>query len=148
MKKIKNLDLWIILGCVTLAAIIIAIVLVVKPGQIKSFDDIKTVTVEDYKSKGASTYFVFLYDKENPALEHVNNIIIEYAEYSRSHKKAPKIYIMSTQDNPTIFDDFKTEKISASSAPCLVTITDGKYTPNTNNGKICNILADYINGKK
>ena len=43
-KKIKNLDLWIILAAVTLCAVVAAILLIVKPGEIKEVEDIKVIT--------------------------------------------------------------------------------------------------------
>lgn len=150
MKKVKNLDLWIILAVITLAAIITAIVLMVKPGQIKTLDKIKEVTIADYKTKGASTYFVFVYNEDKQGIEELNYEVIQYAEYSRTHKKAPKLYILSVKSNPTIFDDFKTEKISISSSntSSLITVTDGKYTVTTDGSKICNLLIEYETGKK
>lgn len=153
MKKVKNLDLRIILVCFTLAAVIVAIILIVKPGQVKKLDDVKTVTISDYKSKGASKYFIFVYnedkDKEKSQFEEVYNEIINYAEYSRTHKKAPKIYLLNVKDNTGIYDDFKTEKISITSnnSSCLITVENGKYTVTTDVGKICNLLIDYETGK-
>lgn len=149
MKKVKNLDLWIILAVITLAAIITAIVLIAKPGQIKTLGKIKEVTIADYKTKGASKYFVFVYNEDKQGIEELNNEVILYAEYARTHKKAPKIYILNVKNNPTIFDDFKTEKISISSSntSSLITVENGKYTVTTDGSKICNLLIDYETGK-
>lgn len=150
MKKIKNLDLWIILAAITLAAIITSIVLVARPGQIKTLDKIKEVTIADYKTKGASTYFVFVYNEDKQGIEALNDEVIKYAEYSRTHKKVPKLYILKVKSNPTIFDDFKTENISISDSntSSLITVTNGKYTVTTDGSKICNLLIEYETGKK
>lgn len=151
MKKVKNLDLWIILACFTLAAIIVSIILIVKPGQIKKLDDMKVATISDYKSKGGSKYFIYVYNEDkNVKFEEVENEIINYAEYSRTHRKAPKIYLLSVKSNDGIYDDFKTEKISITSnnSSCLITVENGKYTVTTDEGKICNSLIDYETGKK
>lgn len=150
MKKVKNLDLWIILACFTLAAVIVAIILIVKPGQVKKLDDVKAVTISDYKSKGASKYFIYVYNEEKPLFEEVDNEIINYAEYSRNHRKAPKIYVLNVKDNTGIYDDFKIEKISitANNSSCLITVENGKYTVTKTNDEICNLLIDYETGKK
>lgn len=151
MKKVKNLDLWIILACFTLAAIIVSIILIVKPGQIKKLDDIKVVTISDYKSKGGSKYFIYVYNEDkNVKFSEIENEVIKYAEYARTHRKAPKLYLLNVKDNEGIYDDFKTEKISitSSNSSCLITVENGKYTTTTDEGKMANLLIDYETGKK
>ena len=61
MKKVKNLDLIIILVTISILGIITAIILAVKPYQVKSFDDITEVNINNYKSmKGnKEEYLVF-----------------------------------------------------------------------------------------
>lgn len=149
MKKVKNLDLWIILGIITIIAIVAVVILAVKPGQVKGMEDVKEVTVETYKNMGSSKYFVFVYNEDNPGIAQLNDEIINYAEYARTHKKVPKIYLLNVKNNPTIYDDFKTEKISISKSntSSLITVENGKYTTTTDGSKICNTLIDYETGK-
>ena len=50
MKKNKNLDLIIILASITVLALITAVVLLTRPYEARSLEDIKTVNVDNYKT--------------------------------------------------------------------------------------------------
>ena len=103
MKKVKNLDLWIILGIVTLLAIITTIVLAVRPYEIKDFDDIQVVNVKNYKSKttGSESYFVLLYDSRKNSKE-IFESAVAYAEFARTNKEAPKLYVIDYRSDKDI----------------------------------------------
>ena len=84
-KKIKNLDLWIILAAVTLCAAVAAILLIVKPGEIKEVEDIKVITTEQYKVLNANETkrFVIVYDSSSVDNELLLQTAVRYAEYTR-----------------------------------------------------------------
>lgn len=152
-RKIKNLDLWIILAVVTVCAIVAAIILVIRPGEIKKVEDIEVITTEQYKvlKSGESKRFVIVYDSSNIDNEMLLNTAIRYAEYTRKNKKAPKLYLIDVQNNTTIISDLETSKVSPRKAPCLLTITadnsSAKVVSTANVTDICNQLEDYISGK-
>ena len=50
MKKVKNLDLIIILVAITILGIITAIVLAIRPYEVKKFDKITHVNIDNYKT--------------------------------------------------------------------------------------------------
>ena len=152
-KKIKNLDLWIILAAVTLCAAVAAILLIVKPGEIKEVEDIKVITTEQSKVLNANETkrFVIVYDSSSVDNELLLQTAVRYAEYTRKNKKAPKLYLIDTQTNSTIITDLEESKVSPRKAPCLLTITPNnsttKITSTANVPDICNQLEDYISGK-
>ena len=128
MKKIKNLDLLIILATITVFAIITAIVLLTRPYEARSIEDIKTVNVNNYKTmnKNESEYFVLLYNSKNEVPEYVVECVLEYAEYARNNNDAPKIYVIDYNDDKTIIDS-SNFNIAAGNLgtqlPCLATIS-------------------------
>lgn len=154
MKKIKNIDLWIILGVVTILAVITTVLLAVKPFTAKSFEKLEHVTVENYKTKNKNKeeYFVLLYDSlvDNERLEEC---VLDYAEYARTHSDAPKIYIIDYRNNKSITGSSHfniSDSNVKTQIPCLGTITtSGSLTSKkTNVSDICNLLEDYMIGKK
>lgn len=154
MKKVKNLDLWIILGAITVLAVITAVLLAVKPFTVKSFDKINHVTVETYKTKNnnAEEYFVLLYDSEenNKTLEEC---VLDYVEYARTHDNAPTLYVIDYRADKAITNssNFNISDLNLETqVPCLATIsTTGSLTnKKTNLSDICNLLEDYMLGKK
>lgn len=155
MKKVKNLDLIIILAAITVLAIVTAIILWTRPYEAKSLDDIKTVNVDNYKTmnKNESEYFVLLFDSKKDVPEHVVECVLEYAEYARNNNKAPKLYVIDYNDDKTIInsDNFNIAAGNLNTQlPCLATIsTSGSVTNKKTTGSdICNLLEDYMSGRK
>ena len=155
MKKNKNLDLIIILASITVLAIITAVILLTRPYEARSLEDIKTVNVNNYKTmnKNESEYFVLLYNSKNEVPEYVVECVLEYAEYARNNDKAPKIYVIDYNKDKTVTnsDNFNIAAGNLSTQlPCLATIsTSGSVTNKKTTGSdICNLLEDYMNGRK
>lgn len=153
-KKSQNLDLWIILGVITLLAIITAAILAIKPFTIKSFDKIEHLTIENYKKQegNEAKYFVLLYDsnEDNKMLEEC---VLDYVEYARTHKEAPKLYVVDYREYPAITnsDNFNISALNLETqVPCLGTVdTSGSLTVSQKTvSTICNLLEDYMAGKK
>ena len=153
MKKVKNLDLIIILVVITIIALITAILLAVHPFKIDSFDKVAEVNINNYKTmnKNKNPYFVFLYDKndESSSAAIVKECVVAYAEYARQHNKVPKIYVIEYNQNKNIIDS-SNFSVSTTNIPCLVTITTSGTVSNKkyNIYNICNYLEDYRTGKE
>ena len=155
MKKNKNLDLIIILGVVTVIALVTAVMLAVRPFEVKKFEKLDTVTINDYtkQSKKTESYFVLVYDSENDRYEQVVECVLEYNEYARTHKDELKIYIMDYQENKKITSSahlsIEDSKISTS-VPCLFTVNGQGSISNkkTTISDICNYLEDIMQGKQ
>ena len=155
MKKVKNLDLIIILATITVFAIVTAVILLTRPYEARSLEDIKTVNVDNYKTmnKNESEYFVLLYNSESDVQEYVVECVLEYVEYARNNDKAPKIYVIDYNKDKTIInsDNFNISAANLTTQlPCLATIsTSGSVTNKKTTGSdICNTLEDYMNGRK
>lgn len=155
MKNKKNLDLIIIIAAVTVLAIVTAIILWTRPYEAKSFEDLPETTFEDYKTinKNKDEYFVLLWDSKLSDVSMIEECLVEYAEYARSNDDAPKIYVIDYNDNRNITNssNFNIAAGNVSTQlPCLATITTSGSVTNkkTNASDICNLLEDYMNGRK
>lgn len=154
MKLRKNLDLMIILGTITVIAIIVAVILIVRPYEIKKFDKITHLTTENYNkvNKNKEEYFVLLYDSKDDSYEMVEECVLAYVEFARTNKNAPKLYVIDYQENKTIINsshfNISESKIDEQ-VPCLATIsTSGSVgSKKTTISTICNTLEDYMSGK-
>ena len=153
MKKTKNLDLIIILIVIATIGFVTAILLAIKPGQIKSVDKITHVDTRNYRSmdNNARQYFVFVYNSndQSESATFVKNCVISYANKARQNKDLPKIYVIDYQDDKTIING-SNFNLGETSLPCLATITTSGTISNKKDraADICNLLEDYISGKE
>lgn len=155
MKKVKNLDLIIILVAITILGIITAIVLAIRPYEVKKFDKITHVNIDNYKTikNNKEEYFVLLYDSNNTKYELLEECVVAYAEFARNNKDVPNIYVIDYRSNKEIINssNFNINDVKLDSEiPCLVKITtSGSLTNKKKNiSDICNLLEDYMSGKE
>ena len=106
MKKVKNLDLIIILVAITILGIITAIVLAIRPYEVKKFDKITHVNIDNYKTikNNKEEYFVLSYDSNNTKYELLEECVVAYAEFARSNKNVPNIYVIDYRSNKEIIN--------------------------------------------
>jgi hypothetical protein len=154
MKKVKNLDLIIILVAITILGIITAIILAIRPYEVKTFDKITHVNINNYKTikNNKEEYFVLLYDSNNK-YELLEECVVAYAEFARNNKDVPNIYVIDYRSNKEIINssNFNINDVKLNSEiPCLAKITtSGSLTNKKNNiSDICNLLEDYMSGKE
>ena len=155
MKKVKNLDLIIILVAITILGIITAIVLAIRPYEVKKFDKITHVNIDNYKTikNNKEEYFVLLYDSNNTKYELLEECVVAYAEFARNNKDVPNIYVIDYRSNKEIINSSKfniNDVKLDSELPCLAKITtSGSLTNKKKNiSDICNLLEDYMSGKE
>ena len=155
MKKVKNLDLIIILVAITILGIITAIILAIRPYEVKTFDKITHVNINNYKTikNNKEEYFVLLYDSNNNKYELSEECVVAYAEFARNNKDVPNIYVIDYRSNKEIINssNFNINDVKLNSEiPCLAKITtSGSLTNKKNNiSDICNLLEDYMSGKE
>ncbi len=155
MKKVKNLDLIIILVSITILGIITAIVLAIRPYEVKKFDKITHVNIDNYKTikNNKEEYFVLLYDSNNTKYELLEECVVAYAEFARNNKDVPNIYVIDYRSNKEIINssNFNINDVKLDSEiPCLAKITtSGSLTNKKKNiSDICNLLEDYMSGKE
>ena len=155
MKKVKNLDLIIILVAITILGIITAIVLAIRPYEVKKFDKITHVNIDNYKTikNNKEEYFVVLYDSNNTKYELLEECVVAYAEFARNNKDVPNIYVIDYRSNKEIINssNFNINDVKLDSEiPCLAKITtSGSLTNKKKNiSDICNLLEDYMSGKE
>ena len=106
MKKVKNLDLIIILVAITILGIITAIILAIRPYEVKTFDKITHVNINNYKTikNNKEEYFVLLYDSNNNKYELLEECVVAYAEFARNNKDVPNIYAIDYRSNKEIIN--------------------------------------------
>lgn len=155
MKKVKNLDLIIILVAITILGIITAIVLAIRRYEVKKFDKITHVNIDNYKTikNNKEEYFVLLYDSNNTKYELLEECVVAYAEFARNNKDVPNIYVIDYRSNKEIINssNFNINDVKLDSEiPCLAKITtSGSLTNKKKNiSDICNLLEDYMSGKE
>lgn len=155
MKKVKNLDLIIILVAITILGIITAIVLAIRPYEVKKFDKITHVNIDNYKTikNNKEEYFVLLYDSNNTKYELLEECVVAYAEFARNNKDVPNMYVIDYRSNKEIINssNFNINDVKLDSEiPCLAKITtSGSLTNKKKNiSDICNLLEDYMSGKE
>ena len=155
MKKVKNLDLIIIHVAITILGIITAIVLAIRPYEVKKFDKITHVNIDNYKTikNNKEEYFVLLYDSNNTKYELLEECVVAYAEFARNNKDVPNIYVIDYRSNKEIINssNFNINDVKLDSEiPCLAKITtSGSLTNKKKNiSDICNLLEDYMSGKE
>ena len=155
MKKVKNLDLIIILVAITILGIITAIILAIRQYEVKTFDKITHVNINNYKTikNNKEEYFVLLYDSNNNKYELLEECVVAYAEFARNNKDVPNIYVIDYRSNKEIINssNFNINDVKLNSEiPCLAKITtSGSLTNKKNNiSDICNLLEDYMSGKE
>lgn len=155
MKKVKNLDLIIILVAITILGIITAIVLAIRPYEVKKFDKITHVNIDNYKTikNNKEEYFVLLYDSNNTKYELLEECVVAYAEFARNNKDVPNIYVIDYRSTKEIINssNFNINDVKLDSEiPCLAKITtSGSLTNKKKNiSDICNLLEDYMSGKE
>ena len=146
MKKVKNLDLIIILVAITILGIITAIVLAIRPYEVKKFDKITHVNIDNYKTikNNKEEYFVLLYDSNNTKYELLEECVVAYAEFARNNKDVPNIYVIDYRSNKEIINssNFNINDVKLDSEiPCLDKITkSGSLTNKKKNiSAICNL---------
>lgn len=118
---------------ITLFIVIFTVITVGKPFVIDKVEDIKDVTVENYKTanKTQKEYYVYVYNKASFKDEMLKDIILEYANYARTNSDALPIYVMNYQTNTSITNSGNLN-ISSSNIetyiPALVYIKNGSIS--------------------
>ena len=140
---------------ITILGIITAIILAIRPYEVKTFDKITHVNINNYKTikNNKEEYFVLLYDSNNNKYELLEECVVAYAEFARNNKDVPNIYVIDYRSNKEIINssNFNINDVKLNSEiPCLAKITtSGSLTNKKNNiSDICNLLEDYMSGKE
>ena len=94
----------------TVIFVVVALLIVIKPFEVKSIKGIKEIELSEYNTMLEATddhdhdksheYLIFVYDSRTTdpfnasQNEEVERYIVEYANYARKHKNASKIYVL------------------------------------------------------
>ncbi len=149
MTKSNKSNLTNIIFLVTILAITIFLVVFVfitigKPFVIKDFDDIKTVSVDNYKTcdKKHSEYYVLVYNFDENKDEQIKEIVLAYANFARTTADAKPIYILDYKKNHAIVNANNLNITSAnlsSKLPALVLVKDGAVSSSDTKNSISTI---------
>lgn len=87
---------------ITLFLVIFIIIMIGKPFVIKSYDNMKETSLEEYLHEGTSKhseYFVFVYDESSAKDNYLKDLVIEYANAARTNGEYLPIFVMNYKDN-------------------------------------------------
>lgn len=135
---------------ITLFLAIFTFVTIGKPFVISNFEDMKQVTVQNYKEQSEDDYYIIIYNEDSYKHELIEEAVIEYANYARTTSSAPKIYAMNYKTNLDISNANHlniAEKNLDSNIPTLIKISknavvssDTKTTVSTINDTIVKLM--------
>lgn len=102
--NLSNLIYLIGMGVITLIFLVIIFLIVVKPGTVKDFDDMKSIRLSEYDTLGTSSdeeYLIFVYSsKRNSNYDAdiyrndlVHDVVVSYANYVKENG-GKKIYAL------------------------------------------------------
>lgn len=112
---------------VTLVLIGLLIFNVARPFKYAHYDDMNEVVYEDYKKQDAEEYYVFVLDGNSPKAQMVESLVVQYANYARTHAGAKDIYIYNfhAEGNTGIASDLAISGNTEKNLPGLITIKKG-----------------------
>ncbi len=136
VNKVSNFSGIIFLVAIIAITIFLAIFIFInvgKPVTIKDVTKMKHVTVENYKNYDTKhkEYYVYLYNTKSSKDAELKEVILEYANYARTHSDALPIYVMDYNDkqNEKITDssnlNFSSDTAKERSIPTLIKISSG-----------------------
>ena len=146
-KKIDSTKLifTISYAVVTVVALVFVLVLCAKPFKMSNYDDLKQVDYKDYKTQKAEEYYVFVYADSRTGNDWYNDIVIQYANKSRTLSNYAPIY---GYDLEATGSSRLESELSLKGVPALLYIKSGSVSKTyTTWADIRNTLADAMNQK-
>lgn len=103
------------------------------PFNIDSFEEIKEVSIDDYKEQDEAEYFVFVYNTESDKHAELVEMVLEFANENRFFWSKKQIYILNYNMNKDIISKdhmniTNTETSIKNNIPALLLIKDGKIS--------------------
>ena len=101
-----------------------------KPFKYAHYDDLKVVNYENYKTQNDNDeYYVFVLDGQSKKAPMLEGIVVQYANYSRTHSSARDIYLYDyrAEGNSKILTDLSITT-SSDKLPGLILIKGGKVS--------------------
>lgn len=102
--NVSNLIYLVGMGIITLIFIAIIFIIIVRPGTIKDFDDLKEIELSEYNTMASSDdeeYLIFVYSSKRNSNydadiyrnELVRDVVVKYANYAKEND-GKKIYVL------------------------------------------------------
>lgn len=145
LTAIPNYLVIIFISVITIVAVTTLILTNVRPFDYHRFDKLPSVTTEDWLTQttttAQSTYYVFIYKDGNPENADLIQKVIDYANFVRANKDAPRIYILRyTTENSSIINSNVTAVTSGDKLPVLITVKNS--TVNSTFNTVSKISAE------
>lgn len=115
---------------VTLLLIGLLIYNVAKPFKYTKYEDLNPVVYEDYKTQDEEEYYVFVLDNGSKKAPWLENVVVEYANYARTHSNAKSIYLYDyrASGNSAIINDLNISTNASSKLPGLFLVKKGSVS--------------------
>ena len=159
MKTKLNLNSILFLiafGIITIIALMLIWTSTCRPFKIVKLDDMKQANYDDYLNKkgvkfgddDSESYYVYIYSDDYETNDWYKDIVIEYANYSRTHSSTRPIYAynLDIKENEKLINDLGTSVTLGKDIPGLVLVKNKSInTKYYTYAKLNNELTDAMN---
>ncbi len=143
-----------ILATITAVCLVLVVLMLFNVFDYNNFSNLKEVRAENFTSqiitgKHSTSYYVLIYDKDNPENELIEDMIVKYANFAKGDHDAYPIFVLEYNSaNASIIESKLSSTFNSETGlPCLVTISSGSVSnPKTTVSTILQLLEDSMNG--
>jgi hypothetical protein len=154
-KTKRNLDINKIIfiaamAILTLIFVIMLLKITTQLFNVRSVEKMDQVTAQDYKSKGTTkvtSYYVFFYNTASDKQEMMDSVLLEYANYAKTHSDARPIYVMdyTSKTNSSVLTDLGYSTTADSYLPGMALINSGSISTKYKTvSEVCNELTSQM----
>lgn len=137
---------------ITIALVVFALLSIFKPFAYKAFDDIKTLTENNFLAADGNEsgeYYVYIYQEGSYKQELLDHNLVRYANFTRQNEKARPLYRLEFGND--FYNKLKdalgyTVDNYESNLPTLVLVKNGKISSKKN--VVSDILTEFENQMK
>lgn len=131
MEKKLDFNKILFYGALGVITVLFAtLILVFAIGKVRTVDKMKQINYSDLYTQKESTYYVYIYATDQARNDWYDDIVVEYANYSRTHSSATKIYAydFNAQGNSRITNELSGSVTLGKEIPGLIKIENGKIS--------------------
>lgn len=131
MDKKLDFNKTLFLGAAAVITIIfLTLILVFACGKVKSVEKMKQINYSDLYTQKETEYYVYIYADDQERNDWYSPIVVEYANYVRTHSSKTKIYAynFNASGNSKITNELSGTIVVGTDIPGLIKIENGKVS--------------------